>query len=340
MKPASNKLRMSVALVGIWAGCDAQTGEPYRGEPLLTMTGSVELALEVENQDALIPTLAFRGSNDDMHLAEAEVEGEFPAEFTLNVYEPPPAAAVQSLQDSMPPGPRFAIGYISAVTPDTPDTFRYSAYYTGNAGNCRRDEASGEELCEGTRRWCTDDETACYVETVTCPTADSPAEDCTVVSEGDPQLKLELWQRFAGLSENYMVLWLESAAPPRSWFTYVVGERDRGLAQGYHLLAIEEATQSQDEARVICEDEADEIAATEVNDRFDTSYALHELAELCQQLEPCDPAEAELETAFRRAVYEARVELDCPLDDVVVRRIAGPANEKIAVRIGPDLKGF
>jgi len=326
---------MSLALMGMLAGCDAQTGEQYRGEPLFTMTGSVELALTVEDQEELIPALAFRGLNSDLYLMDADVEGQFPAEFTLNVYEPPPEAAMQVLGDYHAPQPRLAIGYVTAVTPETPAMFHYSQNQAGS-GSCWPDAETGLRVCEERTEWCTNDDSECYVEVKTCHDADNHPDDCTVEAEGDPTLKRPLEESFAGLSENFLVLWLEEPAAPRTWIAYAVGQRDEGLAKGYHLLATSEAPESDEPD--ICADQADALAVERTNERFGTSYGLEELSALCDVEENC-PNE-EIYAAFRQLGYAAEVELDCPDDDVEITRVEDPANERITVRIGPDLKGF
>jgi hypothetical protein len=323
-------------------GCDAQAGEPYRGEPLLTMSGSVELALEVEDQEALIPTLAFRGDDDTVHLVDADVEGEFPAEFTLNVYEPPPDASVYALDEEYGPGPRIGLGYIGAVTPDTPRTFNLSDNQGGSSG-CWHDESTGMQVCETTQVWCTRDGSSCYTEITLCPDHENAPSQCTVTSEGDPSLKLGFGQRFAGLSENYIVLWLDAPAPPHSYIAYAVGERDRGLAQGYHLFSITDAAESDErEAEAdACRDEADDLAVQRTNERFGTSYTEEELFQLCDLVEDYESCMAgDIPAAFELAQNNARIELDCPNDDTIIRKIINPASERISVRIGPDLKVF
>lgn len=337
MKPVTGKPWMSVVLVGLWGGCDAQAGAPYQGEPLLTMTGSVELALEVENEEALIPALAFRGDDDVVYLVDAHVDGEFPAEFTLNVYQPPPAASVYALDPETGPGPRVALGYIAAITPDTPERFHLSENEGGSQG-CLRNETTGRNVCTDIHTWCTADGSACYAETTVCPDSDNHPDQCTVTGEGDPALKLGLEQRFAGLSENYLVVWLETPAPPRSFLAYLAGERDRGLAQGYHLLAISDASEEVAAAAVVCADEANTLAVQRTNERFGTSYSLDELTSLCSAFDQEDECpEAEIYAELELAQNIAMIELNCSFDTHNFMRVADPANERISVRIGPDL---
>lgn len=97
-------------------GCDAKVDERYRGEPMLSITGS----LVVENPNVssdLVPALAFLETGafdpDDitLHILDVDTQGEFPTNFTLNVMSPPPAAALRSV----PSRPSYAVGYITAL---------------------------------------------------------------------------------------------------------------------------------------------------------------------------------------------------------------------------------
>lgn len=330
---------MTLGLVAIGLGCDAQTGDQYRGEPLLTMSGSVQLALEVDNQDQLMPALAFRGQDGDsrMFVVDADVQGHFPAEFTLNVYEPPPEGAIQTLEAHYEQRPRVAIGYITAVTPETPRTFRYGTSESSFGSGCAVDAEGGTPPCPTTHQWCNSDQTACYTEVVTCPASDSPPEDCTVVADGDPALKNDQFDELSGLSENYMVLWLEEPAPPRSWIAYAVGKRDEGLAQGYHLIELTEQDESPEHDA--CIRRADSLAAERLNERLGTHYTGLELDEYCvNSAGDCD--EDATYAAYLRLRVEAEVELDCGPDDLLITHIDDPASERISVHIGDDLKGF
>jgi hypothetical protein len=82
------------------AGCEAQVGEGYRGEAILTLQGSVELGDGAAAD--LVPVLAFR-TEAGYVLVDTHVEGEFPAHFRLSVFDPPPLAATK-LELGVSPG--------------------------------------------------------------------------------------------------------------------------------------------------------------------------------------------------------------------------------------------
>ena len=106
---------------GLAAGCSAQAGPEYSGEPLLTFSGAV-----VGGQSTTAPPakagVLWYGLNG-MQGSTAPVIGSFPSRFTLSFYAPPPARV---FSDPRPPttnanldrGP-LLLGWIVALAPDT-----------------------------------------------------------------------------------------------------------------------------------------------------------------------------------------------------------------------------
>jgi hypothetical protein len=90
------------------AACDAQVGDEYRGEPLLSMQGTVVLS-EPNDPRNVVPAIAFAAEFQTV-LIEPEVRGQFPAQFRLDITEPPPAEALFELPDS--DGGKLALGRI------------------------------------------------------------------------------------------------------------------------------------------------------------------------------------------------------------------------------------
>lgn len=110
-------LTASVALSG--AACDALTGPDYPGESLLTLKGEVTEALEVEDADdgvqVAIVWVAGNANGALSPVAETtEVEGDFPASFSLDVYHPPEDSALVTFDN----GARIGIGFIVALPKD------------------------------------------------------------------------------------------------------------------------------------------------------------------------------------------------------------------------------
>ena len=108
MSSATLTLPLFAALL---CACGTQTDDDFRGETLLHLTG------QVVNEQPIVPAAGvtmvwtYDTGSGDFSVGEAvEVSGGFPANFTLDLFEPPagiPAAAFAT------------IGLITALPPDT-----------------------------------------------------------------------------------------------------------------------------------------------------------------------------------------------------------------------------
>ena len=102
-------------------GCDPAVNEEYKGEPIITLKGQITNALE-SNIDELDVRLSWAKIDIDENgdasgvsiLAEqVDVEGSFPAEYKISVFEPPVESAFVDLPIGEE-GVRLAMGYITA----------------------------------------------------------------------------------------------------------------------------------------------------------------------------------------------------------------------------------
>jgi hypothetical protein len=368
-----------LALGTLW-GCDSQVAPGYRGEALLTISGSVEVDSDRE-RGKLQPALAFYNSEaGEMRIVDVEVDGEFPSDFTLRVYDPPPAEAIVDTPDR----PASAVGFITAVTEDHPESVRFATVGSGTGSGCALsfDENGEIEDCgptESTEEWCTADYSECYRESRVCPSIDSAPEDCEILSsEGDPSLREDPWENFAGLSEFYRLVYV---AEPVQDDPRVAEQLGFGsLDAGYHLFEVRPLTEMQDAEAEACHEEAQELATERYNEAHDSDFSSGVLlsgidcisgfaggapdvgagggssdtpdgdegpqpfagdGETPPQFDDVpvcgeEPPEEAYEEA-QQLVLQARVELDCPVRYASVRLVEDPTNERISVRIGPDV---
>ncbi|HKP57979.1 MAG TPA: hypothetical protein VJV78_14700 [Polyangiales bacterium] len=328
-------------------GCDAQATQAYRGESLLTLLGTVEIP-EPRAGGPLVPALMFQDGSSRFRLVDVGVQGEFPSNFRLDVYEAPPAQVVQ--QSPFPKEPAGALGYITAVPADHPDSIRFAAVVgTSGTGPC---EAPGR--CVNQSTWCADDGD-CYQETRTCPKAESPDADCKIDGFGDPELKRPPWQMFAGFSQNYLVAYLTDEASADSYMAFALGSRDK-LAPGYHLLAVREPSDEERADRADCIERSDSIAAARINEPRGTDFRPDELDGYacnvpvtctegfeCQPTQPrdrlCDvgePAASEIVEQFQRARELAAFELRCPTAGWILTHVPDAQDERISVKLSAD----
>ncbi len=84
------------------AGCGSQVAPDYPGQPLVSLTGQVTSTSRVPSGQVEVALLWQRGpppsTGDESLATTAAVQGEFPAQFVLHLYHPPPPAALEALQ--------------------------------------------------------------------------------------------------------------------------------------------------------------------------------------------------------------------------------------------------
>jgi len=315
------------ALLALTLGaCDAQVSPFYRGESLLTVVGSVEIA-ENRTPAPLVPALAFASrARNEILVVEAQVQGRFPADFRLDVYDPPPSAALGSTSELFESEERMALGYITAVPQQHRAVIRFGDTQDSSSSAC----SSAGCATTTVRTWCTSTaEIDCYEETIACPEGavwsgeDDPPADCMITAQtGDIALK-EPWREFAGFSQNYLVLYLPSPAPSGSYIASAFGAPS-GLERGYHLLAIHSLNEQQYTETQACVAEAIASAVADYNQAHGTHYTADEAQE---------PA---VSKALGVASQRAEVDLGCwqiaPRFTLVDER----ENTSISVRIGTD----
>jgi len=304
------------------AGCSAQATTDYEGESMFSMAGRVELALEASGD--LIPTLAFMApGGDEVQFVQAEVSGEFPASFQLDLYEPPPAAVVDGFEYEDHPGePRYSIGYVAAVTPDHLSTL-YMA--SGVSGAADAEESCDDAGCLATLEATSFDATHVGTIRTYCPHESSSLITPPFLCEargrtGDPMLISTVMDpMFAGAADNYAVAYLEGAAPAGGFVARRLGAPE-GLAAGYHLLRTmpwitwpETADSPHVQAELAkqpCRDEAKQLAAERYNAAHGTEVGSSDI-----QIMGCNEPGCEMYGPHTRGVrgewYRAMVEMDC-----------------------------
>lgn len=239
-------------------------------QPALSVRGSLEAAPSaIKNKH--IPALLFSDGVSRLCLQELEAHGMFPRDLDLVLWQPPPEAALRSVGHL--DEPRIAVGYLTAVADLHPDTLRFTTTTT-------RDERC-ESSCEVTERWCAGD-FECYSEQTTCPDADSEPDACELHSRrGDAELKQPRpWARFAGLSTNYVFVYVSEALAAGS-VTASLLAAPNGLAVGYHILAMRDLSESESSERTECWNGALEAAVDQLNQADDTSYQWHDVMRPC-----------------------------------------------------------
>lgn len=106
-------LKITLPLLLAAVGCDSQTNSDYRGETLAQLRGVVYSPL-TSAPPAMEVQIVWDWDDDEgdrLTGQKAQVQGEFPASFTLDLTEPPPAEVIAVSPDGKQ---KFAYGYILA----------------------------------------------------------------------------------------------------------------------------------------------------------------------------------------------------------------------------------
>jgi hypothetical protein len=274
-------------------GCDARAGEDYRGEVLLEMKGSLVLEAGKLAPDA-VPALVFENHSqpDSFLILDVDAHGKFPASFTIDVMSPPPAAAMEE----SPGLPAYAVAYISAMAPDHEDVITYFTgdnVYDGKVWCNNPDNTD----CYRSIDVCNKRTHQCYHELARCtprptmgvdaPRCDDDAIDEVLEQSGDASLAYH-FAKFAGLSTNYILLYLDSAAPAGSAHKYLLGwpdystfparifPNDEPLEAGYHLVHLRKSDDMERARGSECRDRIEQRYMSEYNEEHGTSYKLYE----------------------------------------------------------------
>jgi hypothetical protein len=160
-------------MIAMTAGlaCDAQVGDEYIGETILSLQGNVRLR-DAEADTNLLPALVFFGPGG-AKVVGGETTGEFPSRFRFDVSRPPPSDAYLPAQPGENVNGKRAIGFIAMLPPNPPGTLAN----TSLESECNDDFTQ----CNSVRTSC-DDNKICRVRTYECT-----KRPCELLSEvGEP----------------------------------------------------------------------------------------------------------------------------------------------------------
>ncbi|HTL36720.1 MAG TPA: hypothetical protein VL326_26480 [Kofleriaceae bacterium] len=118
----------ALPLLATLAACDSQVDSDHQGTPLAKLTGSVgnTRTLPVTSGAEVVAVWQkSSGSPDLTGVGSVEVEGSFPAQFTLSIYEPPDASLLNDWE-----GVHVGVALLVAGVPGTD----YSNEHAAEAG--------------------------------------------------------------------------------------------------------------------------------------------------------------------------------------------------------------
>lgn len=307
-------------------GCEAQATAQYDGEPLLRLSGEADVEVSTGGLPVL-PALCFFESSHHYKtittadlppqagveappgiawvdnratIVEVDSVGEFPAQFNVAVYTPPPDSVLKPLFSGEP---RSADGAVCAVKAEHPDVVNMPVIINQP---CAADDAP----CERWTLWSFLDSQRFYKAVYQCPDANSPKDDCSMSTLGDPSVQREFYEDVLG-RDRTQVVYLADPAPRGSFTAWKYGATN-GLSAGYHLFAYQGLLSSSDPT-FKCRTDAGSRA---VNDTFNQFGGHFE--------EDADAGVAVIDPAYEKEYYEAlerrtaEYEMhDCPMPTVM-----------------------
>jgi hypothetical protein len=109
--------------------CSAQVEPDYRGEPLATIRGALVTGEQAAPSEVDAALVWVSGAADDegWPIARVHVRGEFPAQFSIEVFDAPPVLTIPVQQGDelvQMPDPT-AIGVLAAIAPNSGDRVSY-----------------------------------------------------------------------------------------------------------------------------------------------------------------------------------------------------------------------
>jgi hypothetical protein len=293
-------------------GCGAQAGGDYMGEPLLSMRIQATVSALTDGQ-AMVQALCFFGvpgtaapfdpnklppsvrsdlaysfanfpgfppdpPQGGISILDVQSQGHFPAEFEVEVYQPPADAAATAIFDGEP---RAATGNICAVR---------AGHLALTHPLKQKLIAHCDQTCFRESVFVSYDTPRFYVERYDCPTATTDADlatidlaTCTKTTQGDTTLPFEKpAESVLGTSEDGdTVVYLPKPAPAGSYTAWSYGST-RGLSAGYHVFRAPQAAAGQPSAmQPPCDffaEETSEIQAAydpEIKQLYGDSYTIN-----------------------------------------------------------------
>ena len=241
------KRRVSLAqlacfvLTGVLACGEPLAPSSYRGEPIFRVQGNALSASRNEGWQHLKPVLAFVTDtqlelNDSISVRPVDESG-IGGDFQLELFDAPPATARIDFEAHAEWG-QIAIALIAAVPKTHPA--RLSRIHKEEFSDvCQEGQSC---LCERSEYQRTLDftfgpEQSTYNEVLCCPDSDSDEAACRVVSQaGDPVLKEQPLLPVDAVVPNFVLFYIDQAAPAGSPLAEYLFHTTYDLDAGYHLL--------------------------------------------------------------------------------------------------------
>lgn len=265
-KEGSASTAVTAALMLFQAGCGAQVDGDYKGEKLLTMAGAAALSVPARADDMTLaicwnqfspepyvldlPELLEAvgghkgpgaGQTYRMAIQPLESVGSFPADFRVQVYEPPG-------DDAFSPEPLvdFAIGELCAVK-EGYDNPAQEIVHVGSVGCDHISMESSDDgtpigpkpegMCRELDALIAQDLSRYYFRTNVCQDVEDPSS-CHEEVEGDDTLLQESrFENVLGYAQNLEIQYHRKPVQPGTYAAWRLGNVNQGAEPGFYILA-------------------------------------------------------------------------------------------------------
>jgi hypothetical protein len=314
-------------------GCESLVSTDYLGESRLTLEVSVENGSR-SGRDPLEPALAYIDGTS-LRFSTVDWRGEFPANFQVNVYNPPKGTWLTPLDPLLAYESGVAVQYLAAIPKRLVDTVvELNPTVSSEPPTCWN--GSCDDL-PGRRREAPACDSAADPSCQTGPAVVSACRDQECATEKVDESALPAALRpLVGFALGHVVLYVRERLPPKSWAALRLGAPD-GLDAGYHLAVLREPGAEELVASRICTHAAHEQARQAY--QATRAEALSEQALLCftGSESSCDPGElpsGEAAQVLAEMLAAAEVEQGCLELAADISPVRDPSDQTLTIRIG------
>lgn len=312
-------------------GCgDRMMTEDYQGESLLRLRGSVAIPLALQGSvyEPAIGWWSVPKSGEVgfpyMRINRVDVAGDFPANFTIDVFDPPPEESLLNDEDAGEPA--YAEGVITAVAPYFPSAVNLDWLPNGCGDGCHL-----HSICEGTnapaspesdRSECFQQQFQCRPELVTNPDENG----CELQGTGGNQSLA-----FGGASNELRIVYFNAPIAADTLLAERFNDAEP-IAAGYHLYRLPPNTPSVIEnADDYVPAEFEKCAQKALQLGYEMYNREHGTNFTDEPMTPQPQGAAYHD--FERTVLRAKRQLDCPRPGIGYKEI-DTAAEGIAIQLG------
>jgi hypothetical protein len=326
-----------LSLLPLVAACDSRADDDYRGEALLHLEGRVVIA-DPNAPDDLVPALLFPGPNGQ-EVLDVTARGDFPNNFSLEVFAPPPESALFTIEDEafVPAGTKLGLAYITAISREHPKKFVLAGLVETASAEDLPACADAEPACQRIERWCADESREdCRIVGITCDGDCPPA-----YSSGNPAIQINddsAADMYAGLSEHHLILWTDKGLPKDTVFAQLLGLKE-DVAPGYALIEVDTSKDDPELDQACAGEDCVELFTDAAVERYNEIHGTDYQNTEDPRLEALPEDEYDrVDDALAVYALEIALEQGYDISELQGTRVIHDETTKLRIRIAPGIE--